>query len=173
MANFDSEFFSLVFSRVSGHPKIHAQNSRPELSALLSNFTFLNPKFIHGDFPLTGETNKRDTSGQKKSRSGTPAEYCFEHCFGRENSLSSATDSESSRLQNPDPPGFPLLCGEKKSKGNPEKARVFLFAEPLGKKGKRKKKTRKIGKGKKQGKNKQGLEGQGCFESTVSEERTH
>ena len=34
----------------------HAQNSRPELSALLSNFTFLNPKFIHGDFLLTGET---------------------------------------------------------------------------------------------------------------------
>ena len=54
-----------------------------------------------------------------------------------------------------------------KSKGNPEKARAFLFAEPLKsleKKGKRPKKARKIGKRKKQGnrkekKKKQGLEG--------------
>ena len=57
MANFDSEFFGLVFPGLQDTQKIHAQNSRPELSAFLSNFTFLNPKFIHGDFLLTGETN--------------------------------------------------------------------------------------------------------------------
>ena len=56
MANFDSEFFGLVFPGLQATPKIHAQNSRPELSAFLSNFTFLNPKFIHGDFLLMGET---------------------------------------------------------------------------------------------------------------------
>ena len=58
MANFDCEFFSLVFPGFQATQKIHAQNSRPELSASLSNFTFLNPKFIHGDFLLTGETKK-------------------------------------------------------------------------------------------------------------------
>ena len=45
---------------VSSRPpkkKNHAQNSRPELSASLSNFTLLNPKCIQGDFLLTGETN--------------------------------------------------------------------------------------------------------------------
>ena len=57
MANFDSEFFGLVFPGFQATQKIHAQNSRPELSAFLSNFSFLNPKFIHGDFLLTGETN--------------------------------------------------------------------------------------------------------------------
>ena len=57
MANFDSEFFGLVFPGVQATLKIHAQNSRPELLAFLSNFTFLNPKFIHGDFLLAGETN--------------------------------------------------------------------------------------------------------------------
>ena len=56
MANFDSEFFGLVFSGFQVTQKIHAQNSRPELSAFLSNFTFMNPKFIHGDFLLTGES---------------------------------------------------------------------------------------------------------------------
>ena len=56
MANFDSEFFGLVFPGLQATQKIHAQNSRPELSAFFSNFTFLNPKFIHGDFLLTGET---------------------------------------------------------------------------------------------------------------------
>ena len=54
MANFDS----LVFPGFQATQKIHAQNSRPELLAFLSNFTFLNPKFIHGDFLLTGETNQ-------------------------------------------------------------------------------------------------------------------
>ena len=52
MANFDS----LVFPGLQVTQKIHAQNSRPELSAFLSNFTFVNPKFTHGDFLLTGET---------------------------------------------------------------------------------------------------------------------
>ena len=62
MANFDSEFFGLVFPGFQATKKISAQNSRPELSAFLSNFTFLNPKFIQGDFLLTGETNiLRDT----------------------------------------------------------------------------------------------------------------
>ena len=57
MANFDSEFFGLVFPGFQVTQKIHAQNSHPELSTFLSNFTFLNPKFIHGDFLLTGEIN--------------------------------------------------------------------------------------------------------------------
>ena len=57
MANFDSKVFGLVFPGFQATQKIHAQNSRPELSALLSNFAFLNPKVIHGDFLLTGETN--------------------------------------------------------------------------------------------------------------------
>ena len=60
MANFDSEFFGLVFPGLQATQKIHAQNSRPELSAFLSNFTFLNPKFIHGDFLLPGETKMCD-----------------------------------------------------------------------------------------------------------------
>ena len=55
MANLDSEIFGLVFPGFQVTQKIHAQNSRPELSAFLSNFTFLNPKFIHGDFLLKGE----------------------------------------------------------------------------------------------------------------------
>ena len=58
MANFDSEFFGLVFPGLQATQKIHAQNSRPELSAFLSNFTFSNPKFIHADFLLPGETKK-------------------------------------------------------------------------------------------------------------------
>ena len=55
--NFDGEFFGLVFPGFQATQKIQAQNSHPELSAFLSNVTFLNPKFIHGDFLLTGETN--------------------------------------------------------------------------------------------------------------------
>ena len=43
MTNFDSEFFGLVFPGLQATQKIHAQNSRPELSAFLSNLTFLNP----------------------------------------------------------------------------------------------------------------------------------
>ena len=58
MANFDSEFFGLVFPEVQATQKMHALNSRPELSAFLSNFTFLNPKFIHGDFLLTENAPK-------------------------------------------------------------------------------------------------------------------
>ena len=58
MANFDSEFFGPIFPGFQAPQKIHTQNSRPELSAFLSNFTFLNPKFIHGDFLLAGETKK-------------------------------------------------------------------------------------------------------------------
>ena len=79
MANFDGEFFGLVFPGFHAHPKkkIHAQNSRPELSAFLSNFTFLNPKFIHGDFLLTWETNK--SRGPENGAFGKP---CF--CPARE-----------------------------------------------------------------------------------------
>ena len=58
MANLDSEFFGLVFPGFQATQNIHAQNSHPELSAFLSNFTLLNPKLIHGDFLLTGETKK-------------------------------------------------------------------------------------------------------------------
>ena len=77
MANFDSEFFGLVFPGFQATQKIHAQNSRPELSASLSNFTFLNPKFIHGDFLLTGET-KRCLSRPFGFLQGIP---CFFLCF--------------------------------------------------------------------------------------------
>ena len=51
-----ANFSALFFPGFQATQKIHAQTSRPELSACLSNFTFLNPKFIHGDFLLTGET---------------------------------------------------------------------------------------------------------------------
>ena len=56
MADFDREFFGLDFPGFQATQKIHARNSRPELSVFLSNFTFLNPKFIRGDFLLTEET---------------------------------------------------------------------------------------------------------------------
>ena len=77
MANFDSEFFGLVFPGFQATQKIHAQNSRPELSAFLSNFTFLNQKFIHGDFLLTGETKictNKAVKLQKKDVSGADQE---------------------------------------------------------------------------------------------------
>ena len=60
-----------------------------------------------------------------------------------------------------------LFRGKKRSKGNPQKSRVLLFAEPLNSlenKGKRPKKREKTKKQKKQGnRKKQGLEGQGFF----------
>ena len=68
MANFDSEFFGLVFLGFQATKNIHAQNSRPELSAFLSSFTFLDPKFIHGDFLLTGETNKYTKQQQQQQQ---------------------------------------------------------------------------------------------------------
>ena len=52
-----AKFSALFFQGFRPTRKIHAQNSRPELSAFLSNFTFSNPKFIHGDFLLAVETN--------------------------------------------------------------------------------------------------------------------
>ena len=62
-ANFDGEFliatFSPLFFQGFRPPKkFTPKNSHPELSAFLSNFTLLNPKLIHGDFLLTGETNR-------------------------------------------------------------------------------------------------------------------
>ena len=87
MANFDSEFSALFLQGFRPPKKIHAQNSRPELSALLSNFTFLNPKFIHGDFLLTGET--KIIGGQKgptkpKNRTNSTKEFSeqFEEVTG-------------------------------------------------------------------------------------------
>ena len=44
--------------QLSFSQKIHAHDSRPELSAFLSNFTFSNPLFFHADCLLTGETKK-------------------------------------------------------------------------------------------------------------------
>ena len=75
MANFGSEFFGFVFPGFQATQKFHAQSSRPELWAFLSKFTFrsfLNPKFIHGDFLLTGETKKKQGNPKKarKRRSG-------------------------------------------------------------------------------------------------------
>ena len=52
-----ANFSALFFQAFRPPQKVHAQNSRPELSAFLSNFTFLNPNVLHGDFLLTGETN--------------------------------------------------------------------------------------------------------------------
>ena len=66
-ANFDGKFFGLVFLGLQDTQKIHAQNSCPELLAFLSNFTFLNPKFIHGDFLLTGETTKSSARSRHPS----------------------------------------------------------------------------------------------------------
>ena len=67
MAKFLCHFFGGCFSRISPPPpkKIHAQNSRPELSAFLSNFTFSNPKFIEGDFLLIREMIFAGKSAQK------------------------------------------------------------------------------------------------------------
>ena len=53
-ANFDGEFFGLVFPGFRGTQKIHAQNSRPELSAFLSNFTFSNPNLFTAIFCFRG-----------------------------------------------------------------------------------------------------------------------
>ena len=71
-----ANFSALFFQGFRSPQKIHAQNSRPELSAFLSNFTFLNPKFIHGDFLLTGETNLSSpvNSGNWRNRSGSCSE---------------------------------------------------------------------------------------------------
>ena len=80
MANFDSEFFGLVFPGLQATQKIHAQNSRPELSAFLSNFTLSNPKFSHGDFLLTGETNLSREGWPKFRRKRDwhePPSYCY------------------------------------------------------------------------------------------------
>ena len=54
MANFDSEFFGLVFPVLQATQKIHAQNSRSELPAFLPNFTFLNPKIYSRRFSAYG-----------------------------------------------------------------------------------------------------------------------
>ena len=54
-----AKLFGLAFPRFQATQRIHAQNPRPELSGFLSNFAFLNPKFIHGDFLLAGETKIR------------------------------------------------------------------------------------------------------------------
>ena len=62
MAIFFCEFFGLVFPGFQAPPppqkKIHAQDSRPESSAFLSNFTFSNPIFLFTPiFCLRGETD--------------------------------------------------------------------------------------------------------------------
>ena len=57
MANSDSNIFGLFFQGCRPPQKIHVQT----LSAFPTNFTFLNPKFIHGDLLLTGETLKTHT----------------------------------------------------------------------------------------------------------------
>ena len=61
MANCDSEFFGLVFSRVSGHPK----NSRPKFTSRIVGiplqFHILEPKIYSRRFKflLAGETKKQ------------------------------------------------------------------------------------------------------------------
>ena len=54
MANFDSEFIGLVFPGFQAAQKIHSQNSRPELSAFLSNFYFVEPKIYSRRFSAYG-----------------------------------------------------------------------------------------------------------------------
>ena len=49
---FSAQFSALFFPGLQAPQKIHTQNSRPELSAFLSNFTFSNPKLFHADFLL-------------------------------------------------------------------------------------------------------------------------
>ena len=64
--NFDGEFISanfpalFFFREFKFSTKNSAQNSRPELSAFLSNFIFSNPKCFHADFLLTNKTNYVD-----------------------------------------------------------------------------------------------------------------
>ena len=59
MANFDSEFFGLVFSRVAGHPK----NSRPKFTSRIVGiplqFHFLEPKIYSRRFSAYGGDQKR------------------------------------------------------------------------------------------------------------------
>ena len=50
--------FSALFFQDFTPPK----KFTPKLSAFLSDFTFWNPKFIHGDFLLTGETKNYSDS---------------------------------------------------------------------------------------------------------------
>ena len=60
MANLAGDFSALFFQDFRPPPqkKIHAQTSRPEVSACLSDFTFSNPFFFHADFLLTGRSRK-------------------------------------------------------------------------------------------------------------------
>ena len=78
MANFSLEFLSLVFAGLQAPHKIHAQNSRPKLLALLSNFTCLNPKDFHADFLLTRETNTNDTWNRMDQLVGVGSAYAEE-----------------------------------------------------------------------------------------------
>ena len=66
MANFDSDFFSLVFPGFQATRKIHAQNSRPELSAFLSNFTFSNPIFFSRRFSAYWEIKEHNILRTKR-----------------------------------------------------------------------------------------------------------
>ena len=72
MANFDSEFFGLVFPGLQATQKIHAQNSRPELSAFLSNFTFLNPNLFTAIFCFRGRPTLEWGGSKDPSRKQGP-----------------------------------------------------------------------------------------------------
>ena len=84
MAKLFREFFGLIFFRASGPPKQnHAQNSRPNLSAFLSNFTSyattLNPKAGLG---LEGNSSEkaphyRETGPGVQGKSWPKCRYCF------------------------------------------------------------------------------------------------
>ena len=87
LSEFTGNFFAKFqpcFSRASGppkiNPKIHPKNSRPELSASLSNFTFLNPKCSRR-FSASGEDQiLREAHRQKMPESSR--ELRREHCDG-------------------------------------------------------------------------------------------
>ena len=58
VSKFVRKFSTLFLQGLTPQENIHAQDSRPKLSALLSKFTFLNPTYFHAEFLLPGEINK-------------------------------------------------------------------------------------------------------------------
>ena len=96
MANFDSEFFSLVFSRVSGHPK----NSRPKFTSRIVatplQFHFLEPKVYSRRFSAYG--GNRNKSGWPPSADNKKRWLRKTQPCGRDASTSPARSSTPSQI---------------------------------------------------------------------------